>query len=225
MQENTAIQQYAINDPSTHLKLAQELKKFVSDNRLITKLQGKDYANVEAWEYIGTSMGVFPILEDLQHIERPDEIVYRATVALHNIHTGVIVGRGVALCSSKEPGKKGFQEYAIASMAQTRAVGKAYRLPFGWLMKAAGYEPTPAEEMDAVEVPATKPFMSDLDVETEARRKDLVSLLNHELITKEEKDKVLASVVLLNLDKIIRGIAYYENLIMERGGVLETEKA
>jgi hypothetical protein len=53
----------------------------------------------------------------------------------------------------------------------------------------------------------------------------LVSLLNHELITKEEKDKVLASVVLLNLDKIIRGIAYYENLIMERGGVLETEKA
>ena len=39
-------------------------------------------------------------------------------------------------------------------MAQTRAEGKAYRLLLGWLMKAAGFEATPAEEMDfAKDVP------------------------------------------------------------------------
>ena len=39
-------------------------------------------------------------------------------------------------------------------MAQTRAVGKAFRNQLAWLMKAAGFEATPAEEMDfAVEEP------------------------------------------------------------------------
>jgi hypothetical protein len=33
-------------------------------------------------------------------------------------------------------------------MAQTRAIGKAYRNLLAWLMKAAGFEATPAEEMD-----------------------------------------------------------------------------
>ena len=46
--------------------------------------------------------------------------------------------------------KRSFDEYAICSMAQTRAVGKAYRLLIGWLMKSAGYEATPLEEMDGV---------------------------------------------------------------------------
>ena len=35
----------------------------------------------------------------------------------------------------------------MMSMAQTRALGKAYRMALGWIMKMAGYEATPAEEM------------------------------------------------------------------------------
>ena len=38
-------------------------------------------------------------------------------------------------------------EFQIASMAQTRAVSKAFRLALSWVMTLAGYEPTPAEEM------------------------------------------------------------------------------
>ena len=56
----------------------------------------------------------------------------------------------MAICTNKEPGKTNFDEYAVASMAQTRAVGKAFRLKIGWLLKIAGYETTPAEEMDTV---------------------------------------------------------------------------
>jgi hypothetical protein len=33
-------------------------------------------------------------------------------------------------------------------MAQTRAVSKAFRNVFGWLMKVSGYEATPFEEME-----------------------------------------------------------------------------
>ena len=35
-------------------------------------------------------------------------------------------------------------------MAQTRAVGKAYRLLCGWLMKAAGFEATTYEEAESM---------------------------------------------------------------------------
>lgn len=53
-------------------------------------------------------------------------------------------------------------------MAQTRAVGKAYRMKIGWLLKVAGYETTPAEEMDAVQqaevVEKPKPRTSVRDV-------------------------------------------------------------
>jgi hypothetical protein len=38
-------------------------------------------------------------------------------------------------------------DYALRSMAQTRAVAKALRLCLGWIMSLAGYEATPAEEM------------------------------------------------------------------------------
>jgi hypothetical protein len=60
------------------------------------------------------------------------------------------VSVGIAICSNKEGSKKFFDEYAILSMAQTRAVGKAFRNQLAWLMKAAGFEATPAEEMDFV---------------------------------------------------------------------------
>jgi hypothetical protein len=37
--------------------------------------------------------------------------------------------------------------FAIASMAQTRALGKAYRMGLSWIMKMAGFEGTFAEDM------------------------------------------------------------------------------
>lgn len=45
-------------------------------------------------------------------------------------------------------------EFSIRSMAQTRATGKVYRLALSWIMKMAGFEPTPAEEMPNLEVDA-----------------------------------------------------------------------
>ena len=42
-------------------------------------------------------------------------------------------------------------------MAQTRAIGKAYRNLLAWLMKAAGFEATPAEEMDFTPAEVTTP--------------------------------------------------------------------
>lgn len=73
---------------------------------------------------------------------------YKCNADIISISSGAKIGFGSATCSTAELKKVGFDEYAVASTAQTRAIGKAYRNLIGFIMKAAGFEPVPAEEMD-----------------------------------------------------------------------------
>lgn len=143
-------EQVDLTNPNQILDFANNLKAMIVNNKLSTPLKGKNYVNVEGWQVAGAFTGIFPIVESVERQESPaGEYKYRAEVSLRD-KEGNKVGYGVAICSNKEPGKSGFEEYAVASMAQTRAVGKAFRMKIGWLLKIAGYETTPAEEMDAV---------------------------------------------------------------------------
>jgi hypothetical protein len=44
-------------------------------------------------------------------------------------------------------------DYAVRSMAQTRATSKALRLPLGFVIQLAGFEATPADEAPAADDP------------------------------------------------------------------------
>ena len=85
-------------------------------------------------------------------------VKYVATVAVQTAD-GKIIGRAYGMCSSAEMRRnrktgqmepRWQDEYAIMSMAQTRATSKAFRLVGSWIMALAGYEPTPAEEIEAI---------------------------------------------------------------------------
>ena len=123
-----------------------EVKKFIFENKLWTNVQGKPYVNVEGWQFMGGMIGITANVKELIDLSTDSEIRYRAVVELYK--GDKLVSSGVAICTSTEQGKKAFQEYAIASMAQTRAIGKAYRIYLGWIMKMAGFESTPLEEME-----------------------------------------------------------------------------
>ena len=146
----TKTERVELTNPSDILDFATNLKKMIIENKLYTNIRGKNYINVEGWQIAGAFTGTFPVVESVENLSEDDTFKYRAEVSIRDSE-GNKVGSGVAICSNKEPGKTNFDEYAVASMAQTRAVGKAYRLKIGWLLKVAGYETTPAEEMDAVE--------------------------------------------------------------------------
>jgi hypothetical protein len=75
---------------------------------------------------------------------------YEAEVELVKVGTGEVVSRASALCLRDEPRWRDQPEYAIRSMAVTRAAGKAFRLAFAWIMGLAGYEGTPAEEVEGL---------------------------------------------------------------------------
>ncbi|MBO7717964.1 hypothetical protein J6S37_00505 [Candidatus Saccharibacteria bacterium] len=142
----------SLSNPNDIMKFANSLKTLIMDKKLYTPIQGKNYINVEGWQIAGALVGITPFVEKVEQLQSaPGEYKYRAEVSLRD-KEGKTVGYGMALCSNREPGKKGFAEYAVMSMAQTRAVGKALRMSLGWLLKVAGYETTPYEEMEATEV-------------------------------------------------------------------------
>lgn len=143
---STSLQKVSINSPQSLANFANVLKKFIVDRKLFTEIQKKNYVNVEGWEFAGACMGISPIVRSVERIQVEGEVKYHARVELIVMSTGKVVGAGEAICSNKEQGKSSYAEYAIASMAQTRAIGKSYRNSFAWLMKMAGYEATPAEE-------------------------------------------------------------------------------
>jgi hypothetical protein len=198
---------YELINKDSMLQLATELSQLIKEKGLSSNIQGKQFVNVEGWQFCGASLGLMPIITITTDLSKDDEIKYMATCEVRNITSGQLVATGIALCSNKEKTKRFFDEYAILSMAQTRAIGKAYRNLLAWLMKAAGFEATPAEEMDFAkeEAPAKKPKVVEVvaeeipvevnrdaiikDIQAAARMKDLTDIFfsNKEYIEKDQQ--------------------------------------
>ena len=148
---------YELINKDSMLQLSNELSKLIREKGLSSNIQGKQFVNVEGWQFAGASLGLMPIITETKDLSNENSIKYMATCEVRNINTGAVVATGIALCSNSEKTKRYFDEYAILSMAQTRAIGKAYRNLLAWLMKAAGFEATPAEEMDFANEEPKKP--------------------------------------------------------------------
>jgi len=156
-------------------KLATELTKFIDDNRLSTDIAGKKYVMVEGWQFAGSQLGLVAIPNEAQDISKEGgtEIRYKSSADVIHIATGNLVSRGFAICSNKETKKKSFDEYAVASMAQTRAIGKAYRNNLSWLIKMAGFEGTPREEITDEVVESMEEDLGKIKANVFARFKEV----------------------------------------------------
>jgi len=238
---------YDIAKSDETFDLAKDLAKFIKDNKLSTQVQGKEFVNVEGWQYAGSRLGIVPIVEHVINLSNDQEIKYQAKVTLFDLRHQTTVGAGFAICSNKESGKKFYQEFAIASMAQTRAIGKAYRNILAWIIRAAGYEPTPAEEMEYsgnVPAPAVAPAVvaepapvmravttapapaeapaaeaaAPVQYATASQKEEIIRLLNHPLITRQEKTKMLLNINRLDEERATQAIAKLRKAIEDREG-------
>lgn len=132
--------------PRSQLAHAQEIAKALADvveqQKLYTMIRGRKHVRVEGWTMLGSILGVFPVTE----WSRETADGWEARVVAKTL-TGADVGAAEASCSRSEKSWADRDDYAIRSMAQTRATGKALRMPLGFVMTLAGYEATPEEEM------------------------------------------------------------------------------
>ena len=168
-----------LTKPNEALQVASTLQTFVTERKLTANIQGKNYPLVEAWQFAGSQLGLIPVVKEVKNLSTDTELKYESIVEVIRLTDGVVLSRGYAVCSNKENSKRRFDEYAIASMAQTRAVGKAYRNILAWLMKAAGFEATPAEEMDFIK-----------DEVGDNKRDELLSLLETSSYEGKVRDKL-----------------------------------
>lgn len=139
-------EKYNLTNPAEMASMATVLKEHILKHNLYTVIVGKNYVNVEGWQFAGGLLGSFPRIKAVENLSTGTETKWKAEVEIINSRTGKVISTGFAVCSNKESKKRSFDEYAVLSMAQTRAIGKAYRNVIGWVIKLAGYEATPKEE-------------------------------------------------------------------------------
>jgi len=181
---------YELINKDSMLKLSTELSQLIKEKGLSSNIQGKQFVNVEGWQFAGASLGLMPIITSTQDLSNETAIKYMATCEVRNITTGQLVATGIALCSNAEKTKRYFDEYAILSMAQTRAIGKAYRNLLAWLMKAAGFEATPAEEMDFADAKADTRAKD----ETPDKKPKVVEVVAEEIATEVDRDGIIKDI-------------------------------
>lgn len=127
---------------------ADALIQVVKDKQLIKRIGQSDHVLVEAWTLLGAMLGVFPVCVWTRKLEDG----WEARVEARTL-SGAIVGAAEAECLRGERNWKSSDDYALRSMAQTRATSKALRAPLGFIVTLAGFNPTPAEEMPSLSGP------------------------------------------------------------------------
>jgi hypothetical protein len=137
---------FRTDEPSEILRrasaTAEALAEVVRKQKLVTNIQGREHVRVEGWTLLGSMLGVFPVCE----WSRPLADGWEARVEARTL-AGQVVGAAEAECLRSEKTWANRDDYALRSMAQTRATSKALRQPLGFVMQLAGFDPTPAEEM------------------------------------------------------------------------------
>lgn len=135
--------------------VANALAPVITAKRLYATINRRQYVLYEGWTTLGALVGVFPRTTWTRRLDDG----WEARVEAKTLN-GEVVGAAEAQCTRAEKNWAARDDFALRSMAQTRAAGKALRMPLGFIMSLAGYEATPAEEMprDAgEEAPYTPP--------------------------------------------------------------------
>jgi hypothetical protein len=149
------------HDPEAEVAWASECAKALvrvidSQPSMKVKIGKGDYIKVEGWQVLGAMTKVDSVrVEWTREYKDPatgDAIGWEARVHVAD-RDGNVRGEGEASCLRTEANWKQRDDFALRSMAQTRAMGKAYRMALSYIVGLAGYQTTPAEEMPE---PATK---------------------------------------------------------------------
>lgn len=129
--------------------MATALYHVVEKQHLYMDIQGKKYLQLEAWQLLGKFCNVHGVVETVQPVEYFGAKGFESKAIVRD-SDGVVIAAAEAICMDDEPNWKGKPLFQLKSMAQTRALSKAFRSSLSFIVSIAGYAPTPLEEMDGV---------------------------------------------------------------------------
>lgn len=140
---------YGTNDPAVVMDKASHqadvLMRVVKEKQLSQRFgrSQKEYLMVEAWTFLGTMVGLYPVVVWTRELDAG--VGWEARVEVQTMG-GQIVGAAEAMVTRSERNWKDRDPYALRSMAQTRATSKALRGPLSFVAVLAGFESLSAEE-------------------------------------------------------------------------------
>ena len=157
---------FGTTNPADFVSKSQEYAKalvdVVENQQLYANIQGKKYVTFEGWQFLGSMLptAITPQTEFTEEVKDKDtgEVLgFKARVLALDVN-GNQRGASESVCMYAESNWRGKDANHLMSMAQTRASSKALRMALSSMVKLAGYEPTPKEEMDGIT--ATNNFSS-----------------------------------------------------------------
>lgn len=166
---------------SAATEVANALKGVLQRQGMLQRIQGREHVKVEGWQTTGAMLGLAarvdwsrPVLDpasgemiahdyEVVEVNRKTSVERRFRVTGHDWEAhvsivkgdGTVIASGEAMCSRAESTWAQRDDYALRSMAQTRATSKAFKGVLGFIVTMAGYESTPSDEMpggDATQV-------------------------------------------------------------------------
>ena len=130
-----------------HQRQATEIASICKD--IVTKtaqnIQGRKYVRVEGWQSIANAYGCVASAKDVERVETG----FRAIGQVRRMDTGAVICEAEGFVGDDERTWAKRDEYAKRAMAQTRAISRACRSAFAFIVTYmdAGLETTPAEEV------------------------------------------------------------------------------
>lgn len=164
-----------LGDPKKMLsqatQVAEVLMSVVKEKNLFQKIGTREHLYVTAWQFLAHFYGITAKITELRPIvdELSGAAGFEATADALMISTNQVISTGKAMCLNNEDnwnmrpkyeyrnnervqtGEVRVPSYQLASMAQTRAIGKVLSNVLRFVVAIAGYETTPAEEMEGNE--------------------------------------------------------------------------
>jgi hypothetical protein len=132
-----------------HQRQATEIAAICKD--IVTKtaqnIQGRKYVRVEGWQSIANAYGCVASAKDVERVETG----FRAIGQVRRMDSGIVICEAEGFVGDDERTWSNRNEFAKRAMAQTRAISRACRSAFAFIVTYmdAGLETTPAEEVPA----------------------------------------------------------------------------
>lgn len=196
VQENSLVLE---GDPERQVEFAQKAAKalmaVVGTKEKKVIINGKRYLEFDDWQLVARFYGASVAVEWTKTLEDNGKIIgYEARANV--LRNSEIIGSAEAVCTKEERNWANRDNFAIKSMAQTRAGAKALRNVFSWVVVMAGYAGTPAEDMGkeaVIQDKVQKAFETTRDAMSSATKAQLddfmAKMRKSTKYTKEQKDE------------------------------------
>lgn len=154
--------QIQVVDPEVEIEFASRcakaLTRIINTKTKKVIINGTQYIEFDDWQTIARFYCLSVGTDWTKPIEKQGKVYgYEAKAVVYN-QEGIIIGGAEASCLRDEHNWSLRAEFQLKSMAQTRASAKALRNVLGWVVVLAGYQTTPAEELNGNQqnhIPAT----------------------------------------------------------------------